>query len=50
MNFGSAAPARNINSSETIYISPLALIKMIKHGRTFEIWVMDQDDREYLLK
>ncbi|KAK8821097.1 hypothetical protein WA538_005728 [Blastocystis sp. DL] len=30
---GAPEPTRNINSSETVYISPLALIKMIKHGR-----------------
>ncbi|CBK24468.2 uncharacterized protein [Blastocystis hominis] len=33
MQLRSPGPKRIINSSETVYISPLALIKMIKHGR-----------------
>lgn len=32
MQLRSPGPKRIINSSETVYISPLALIKMIKHG------------------
>ena len=31
------ANTRNINSSETVYISPLALIKMIKHGTLLRV-------------